>query len=59
MQALGKLVNKELIEKIAKIALMIIAIPFIAYILNLGLMTIYKLGQYSGTFLRNLYNIVC
>lgn len=59
MQALGKLVNKELIEKITKIALMIIAIPFIAYILNLSLMTIYKLGQYSGTFLRNLYNIVC
>lgn len=59
MQALGKLVNKELIEKITKIVLMIIAIPFIAYILNLGLMTIYKLGQYSGTFLRNLYNIVC
>lgn len=59
MQALGKLVNKELIEKITKIVLMIIAIPFIAYILNLGLMTIYKLGQYSGTFLRNLYNVVC
>lgn len=59
MQALGKLVNKELTEKITRIVLMVIAIPFIAYILNLGLMTIYKLGQYSGTFLRNLYNIVC
>lgn len=59
MQALGKLVNKELTEKITRIVLMVIAIPFIAYILNLGLMTVYKLGQYSGTFLRNLYNIVC
>lgn len=59
MQALGKLVNKELTEKITRIVLMVIAISFIAYILNLGLMTIYKLGQYSGTFLRNLYNIVC
>jgi len=59
MQTLEKLVNKELTEKIAKILLMIIAIPFGAYVINLGLMTIYKLGQYSGTFLRNLYNIVC
>ena len=59
MQALGKLVNKELTEKIIRIVLMVIAIPFMAYILNLGFMTVYKLGQYSGTFLRNLYNIVC
>jgi len=59
MQALGNLVNKELIDKITKTVLMVMAIPFVAYVLNLGLMTIYKLGQYSGTFLRNLYNLVC
>ena len=59
MQNLGKSINKETTEKIAKFILMIIAIPFVAYVINLGLMTIYKLGQYSGTFLRNVYNIVC
>lgn len=59
MQNLGKLINKEMTEKITKFILMIIAIPFVAYVINLGLMTIYKLGQYSGTFLRNVYNIVC
>lgn len=59
MQTLEKLVNKELIEKFSKIVLMVIVIPFAAYVFNLGLLTIYKLGQYGGTFLRNLYNIVC
>ena len=59
MQTLEKLIHNESIEKITKVIFMAITIPFIAYILNLSVMTIYKLGQFSGTFLRNLYNIVC
>lgn len=59
MQTLVKIFHHELTEKFGKVVIIIIAIPFVAYVLNLGLSTIYKLGQYSGTLLRNLYDFVC
>ena len=59
MQNLEKLINHSLTEKFIKTILIIIAIPFVMYTLNLCLSTLYNLGQASGTFLRNLYNIVC
>ena len=59
MQNLDRIVHHELTEKVTKGIFMIISIPFIAYVLNLGLLTMYNLGQYSGTFLRNLYEFVC
>lgn len=59
MQSLIKIIHNELTIKITKITLIVIAMPFIMYVINLCLLTIYNLGHFSGTFLRNLYNFVC
>ena len=59
MQALGKIIYYEPIKKIIRFTAMVIAIPFMAYVANLVLLTIYKLGQYNGTFLRNLFDFIC
>lgn len=59
MQNIIKKFNNELTIKITKIVLIMLALPFVMYVLNLCILTIYNLGHYCGTFLRNLYNFVC
>lgn len=46
-------------QKVLKIILLVMMMPLCFYVLNLVLLTLMHLGQYTGTFLRGLYNIVC
>ena len=58
MQNIVKILNNELLIKISKIILTIIATPFVAYILNLVLLTLFNLGYGTGSFMKNLYNLI-
>ncbi len=46
------------ITKNKKIILEIILAPITVYIANIIIITLFRLGNYLGTFLRNLYYIV-
>jgi len=59
MQNISKFISNELVVKIIKIMIIIIAIPFLTYIINLVILTIFNLGYGTGNFIRNLYNLVC
>lgn len=45
-------------QKLIKIILIIICLPFGLTVLNLLLNSLFNLGIYTGTFLRFLYEIV-
>ena len=59
MQNIIEKINKDVLLKVGKVILFIIVIPFVGYIANLILLTIFNLGYGTGNFIRNLYKIIC
>jgi len=53
VQSIGKKILKN-----KKIIMQIISAPIAIYIANILIITLFRLGNYLGTFLRNLYYIV-
>lgn len=45
-------------QKIIKIIISVLCLPFCLTILNLLLETLFHLGIYTGTFLRFLYSVI-
>lgn len=52
------LIKNDKLIKYSKITFFIITSPLLAYVINLTLRALNNLGYYSGTFLRNIYNLV-
>lgn len=42
-----------------KIIIGVILAPIVMYILNIYIISIFNIGTYVGTFIRNLFNYVC
>ena len=59
MQNLIEFLKKPKIKKIIKIIIIILLLPITLYLVNDLILLINTLGRYLGTFLRNLYDIVC
>ena len=59
MQNLVEFLKKPKIKKIIKIIIIILLLPITLYLVNDLILLINTLGRYLGTFLRNLYDIVC
>lgn len=45
-------------QKLIKLIIFILALPFVLTTLNLFFKTLFQLGVYAGTFLRFLYEFV-
>lgn len=59
MQNLIEFLKKPKIKKVIKVIIIILLLPITLYLINDLILLINTLGRYLGTFLRNLYDIVC
>lgn len=59
MSYLKKKIRKEEVIKVLKVIVYIIIGTLTSYIAVYTVNTIFNLGTHTGTFIRNLYQIVC